>query len=195
MTVEIACKDAVFHFNKHHLVDPTTPMWTVKTGGKTMYVDHVESKLSWSTKETPDNPATKGSIKFKNALLTIDDNNYATFTDLTSSDLARLRAIKNNHARIMINSKFAEIKAWLKDNAVKHTPIKNVQGACGSQFYMCDIKHQDDLVMMALIFHNSYRVLQPNETYFRAYDDPELLRQLENDEYHDDDDNDNDNED
>ena len=53
---------------------------------------------------------------------------------------------------------------------------------------MCDIKHQDDLVMMALIFHNSYRVLQPNETYFRAYDDPELLRQLENDEYHDDDD-------
>ena len=195
MTVEIACKDAVFHFNKHHLVDPTTPMWIIKTGGKTYYVEHVEAKLPWSTKETPDNPATKGSIKFKNALLTIDDDNCATFTNLTSSDLARLRAIKNNYARIMIHTKFVEIKDWLKENSIKHSTIKTIQGACGSRFAMCDIKHQGDLVMMSLVFHGSYRVLQPNETYFRAYDDPELLRQLENDEYDDEYDDDNDDDD
>jgi len=195
MTVEIACKEAVFHFNKHHLVDPTTPMWTIKTGGKTLYVEHVTSNMAWSTKETPDNTATKGSLKFKNALLTIDDENCAMFSELTSADLARLRAMKRNYARILITSRFAEIASWLKDNAVKHSTIKNIQGSCGSRFAMCDIKRQEDLVMMALVFQGSYRVLQPNETYFRAYDDPELLRQLENDELDDRDDDEDDDED
>ena len=69
MTTEIACKDAVFHFNKHHLVDPATPPWTIKTGGKTYYVNHVECNLPWSTKETPDNASTKGAIKIKKALI------------------------------------------------------------------------------------------------------------------------------
>jgi hypothetical protein len=185
MTVEIACKEAVFHFNKHHLVDPTTPMWTIKTGGKTLYVEHVTSNMAWSTKETPDNTATKGSLKFKNALLTIDDENCAVFSELTSADLARLRAMKRNYARILITSQFTEIASWLKDNFIKHSTIKNIHGTCGSRFAMCDIKRQEDLVMMALVFHGNYRVLQPNETYFRAYDDPELLRQLENDEWDD----------
>jgi hypothetical protein len=41
-------------------------MWILKTKGKTYYVNHVDSSVGWSTKETPDNPHTKGSIKFKN---------------------------------------------------------------------------------------------------------------------------------
>jgi hypothetical protein len=42
-------------------------MWVIKAKGETYYVDHVdmESGVGFSTKETPDNPSTKGSIKFK----------------------------------------------------------------------------------------------------------------------------------
>ena len=58
----------VFHFNKHHLVDSSIPMWIVKHKGKTHYVDHLDSKVGFSTKETPDNPHTKGSLKFKGYL-------------------------------------------------------------------------------------------------------------------------------
>ena len=65
----------VFHFNKHHLVDSTTPMWIVKHKGKTHYVDHLDSNVGFSTKETPDNPSTKGSLKFKGYLsFSTEDN-------------------------------------------------------------------------------------------------------------------------
>lgn len=38
-----------------------------------MYVNHVTATAPWSTKETPDNPRTKGAIKFKNVDLTVND--------------------------------------------------------------------------------------------------------------------------
>jgi len=69
----MTCKEVVFHFNKKHLEDDTIPMWVVKAKGQTHYVKHVECNVGWSTKETPDNPSTKGSIKVKNCLLTIND--------------------------------------------------------------------------------------------------------------------------
>ncbi len=81
--IEYACKDVVFHFNKKHLEDPSIPMWVLKTHGETFYVDHVECQIPWSTKETPDNPHTKGSIKVKDALLQIDADNCATLTKLS----------------------------------------------------------------------------------------------------------------
>ena len=49
-------------------------MWVIKTKGETFYVNHVTSFIGWSTKETPDNDHTKGSLKFKNVELTIIDN-------------------------------------------------------------------------------------------------------------------------
>lgn len=57
----------IFHFNKKHLENPNIPMWVIKTKGQTYYVHHVEvdKGVGFSTKETPDNPSTKGSIKFK----------------------------------------------------------------------------------------------------------------------------------
>jgi hypothetical protein len=63
------------HFNKMHLQDPTIPMWTVKHKGETYYVNHVEVEpgIGFSTKETPENPHTKGSLKFKGRLK-IEDN-------------------------------------------------------------------------------------------------------------------------
>ncbi len=49
----------------------------LKTKGKTYYVKHVTANAPWSTKETPDNPSTKGSIKFKDVDVIIDDEQCA----------------------------------------------------------------------------------------------------------------------
>lgn len=53
-----------------HLQDSTVPMWTIKHKGNTYYVNHldVEPGVGFSTKETPDNPHTKGSLKIKGRL-------------------------------------------------------------------------------------------------------------------------------
>lgn len=50
--------------------DTNIPMWVVKSKGQTHYVHHVDvdKGVGFSTKETPDNPSTKGSIKFKGIL-------------------------------------------------------------------------------------------------------------------------------
>ena len=57
----------IFHFNKGFLQDPTIPMWVLKHKGETYYVDHVDIDpgVGFSTKETPENPHTKGSIMIK----------------------------------------------------------------------------------------------------------------------------------
>ena len=67
----------VFHFNKASLQDPTVAPWVVKAKGQSYYVKHVTATAPWSTKETPDNSHTKGSLKFKNVDLVIDDDNCA----------------------------------------------------------------------------------------------------------------------
>ncbi len=73
------CKNSeiVFHFNKKHLEDPSIPMWVIKCKGETHYVHHVnvDKGVGFSTKETPDNTSTKGSIKFKGILKIINDGN------------------------------------------------------------------------------------------------------------------------
>lgn len=72
----------VFHFNKAHLTNPEIPMWVIKSKGETYYVNHVEfSKgIGFKTKETPDNPHTKGSIVIKGQLKIeeIDNKKIAT---------------------------------------------------------------------------------------------------------------------
>jgi hypothetical protein len=73
-------RDIVFHFNKKHLQDSIIPMWILKHKGVTHYVDHVDVSegVGFSTKETPDNPHTKGSLKFKGKLEIALDNNIIT---------------------------------------------------------------------------------------------------------------------
>lgn len=68
--------EIVFHFNKKHLEDPNIPMWVIKSKGQTHYVHHVDvdKGVGFSTKETPDNPSTKGSIKFKGFLDLVYEN-------------------------------------------------------------------------------------------------------------------------
>ena len=67
----------IFHFNKAHLQDPSIPMWVLKHKGETYYVNHVEVEpgVGFKTKETPENPHTKGSIQIKGKLeITEKDN-------------------------------------------------------------------------------------------------------------------------
>lgn len=52
-------------------------MWVLKTNGKTFYIHHLDADCQWSTKETPDNEKTKGSLKFKNVHLSITDDGQA----------------------------------------------------------------------------------------------------------------------
>ena len=75
----MSCKEVIFHFNKGHLSDPTIPMWIVKAKGQTFYVNHLDCSIGFSTKETPDNPSTKGSLKFKNCTLRIEDGHAMIF--------------------------------------------------------------------------------------------------------------------
>lgn len=68
------CKEAVFHFNKASLTNPSVPPWVIKAKGETHYVKHVVCNAPWTTKETPDSPHTKGSIKIKDIDIVIEND-------------------------------------------------------------------------------------------------------------------------
>ena len=166
----------MFHFNKKHLEDETIPMWVIKTHGETFYVQHVDCTIPWSTKETPDNSHTKGSIKVKDALLQIDDDNCATLSKLNFVDKIRLRNQKLGITRIIVKEgqDHWKFKETIKQLKIKHGPIKGVGGACTSTFYITDILDKAQFTMLALAMSNSksFRVLMPNEGYYKYYDDP-----------------------
>ena len=176
--IEYACKDVVFHFNKAHLTDQTIPMWVLKFHGETLYVNHVDCTVPWSTKETPDNPHTKGSIKVKDCLLTINDANEATVSKLTIIDKVRLRNQKLGITRIIISENnwgAKKLKDALKENGFKHGPIKSIGGACSTTFYMADIFDKEDVTMLHLLLSDTdIRILKPNEGYYKYYDDPKF---------------------
>ena len=164
----------MFHFNKGHLQDQTIPMWVLKTHGESYYVHHVDCRLPWNTKETPDNPATKGSIKIKESLLTIDDENNATISELTIHDKARLNNAKKGITRITISGWGGnKLRELLKEKKIKHGPIKTIGGACTTTFYVTDIYNASDVTYLALMLTDTdFRKLMPNEGYYRMYDDP-----------------------
>jgi hypothetical protein len=177
MLVEYACKDLVFHFNKKHLEDPTIPMWVIKTHGETFYINHVESTMPWSTKETPENDRTKGSIKFKECLLTIDDSNCAKLAVLTIFDKIRLRNQKLGITRIRFSSQAFE--KHLETANIKHTPFKQMRGTCGSGFSICDLTDKKQLLLLQIQFPKDFRILMPNEDHYKAYDDVSLWSKLQ----------------
>ena len=181
--IEIDCKELVFHFNKGHLADPTIPMWVLKTKGKSYYVNHVDCQVPWSTKETPDNPSTKGSLKLKDCLLTINDENEATITNLTLADKTRLRNQRLGITRIMFDYGGDMYRA-LKENEFKHSPFKNVEGACGSEYTICDLLDKEEVTFAALKYR--FRILSANEGYYQAYDKKGTIYE----EYEDDEDDD-----
>lgn len=142
-------------------------MWVLKTHGETFYVNHVECNIPWSTKETPDNPHTKGSIKVRDALLRIDENNEATLDNLTIFDKIRLRNQKLGITRVIFRYG-SELHNALKLGEFKHSPFKNITGACSSPFVMCDMLEKSDVTFATLKY--DFRILMPNEAYYKAYD-------------------------
>lgn len=171
--LELACDDVIFHFNKKHLQDPTIPMWVLKAKGKSYYVEHVDCQCPWSTKETPDNDHTKGSIKIKNCLLTISDDNVATIAVLKESDKARLRNAEKGIVRIITTvGSTRRMQELFETMEIKHGPFKSVEGACGTDYYITDIYKREDFTALALAMPaHSFRELLPNEPYYSAYDD------------------------
>jgi len=159
----------VFHFNKKHLEDQTIPMWVLKFHGETLYVNHVDCTVAWSTKETPDNTHTKGSIKVKDVLLRINDANEAQISQLTLVDKFRLRNQKLGITRVMFSPNVAFHKA-LQNNEFKHGPLKHIRGACASSFVITDLTVKSEVTMALLKYSNQFRIVQPNETYYQQYD-------------------------
>lgn len=162
----------MFHFNKKHIENPTIPMWVIKAKGETYYVQHVDCSVPWSTKETPDNSHTKGSIKINNCLVTIGEDNTATISKLTIFDKIRLRNQEQGITRVILSRWITDFKDKLKSLDIKHGPIKRISGACSTTFYVCDIYDKEAVLMLQLALENSdMRILQPNESYYKMYDD------------------------
>lgn len=167
ITTEIACKDAVFHFNKKHLEDQTIPMWVVKAKGETYYVDHVTCELPWSTKETPKNSHTKGSIKIKKCLLTIDEDNCATLSHLSKEDEERLSG--NKKVIRVITEKYKQLEEQLNNaESDKWLPIQQYGGVCSTPKYVAEINCEKLLTLLQLVI-GDLRVLMPNEYYYFTY--------------------------
>jgi hypothetical protein len=68
----------VFHYNKKHNEDQTIPCWIVKHKGQSYYVNHLDSQVGFTTKETPDNEHTKGALQFKGKLTILEENGITT---------------------------------------------------------------------------------------------------------------------
>lgn len=73
----------MFHYNKKHNEDQTIPCWVIKTKGQTFYVNHLDSQVGFSTKETPDSTHTKGALQFKGALEIIVEDNGEIIAKIT----------------------------------------------------------------------------------------------------------------
>ena len=159
----------MFHFNKGHLTDPTIPMWVIKSHGVTFYVNHVTAEIPWSTKETPDNEKTKGSIKFKNCKLSIDEENCATLSKLGLLDRT-LKPPRIVHARI-ITSYGGTFHTALNKGEFKHSKIKNIEGGCGTSFIICDLLDKNQVLMASLKYAQNFRIMSPNEPYYKKYED------------------------
>lgn len=143
-------------------------MWVVKSHGVTFYVNHVTAEIPWSTKETPDNISTKGSIKFKRCKLVIDDDNCATLSKIGLLDK------KLPHPRLIFRIIFRNnsvVHKALREGEFEHTDFKHVSGGCGTSWSICDIIHEHDMTMLGLKYANLFRILTPNEPYYKAYDE------------------------
>lgn len=158
----------VFHFNKKHLEDATIPMWVLKIKGETYYVDHVDCRKGFSTKETPDNSHTKGAIKVRNCLVTFEADNTAVLTELTQEDRVRLGG---NQATRVITSAGGKLKSALAQMNATHSNIKTVGGGCGTLWFITDVYGRNAMLVLDLAMQGTdLRTLKANEDYYRLYE-------------------------
>jgi len=180
--LEYSCKDCVFHFNKKHLEDPSVPPWCIKSHGVTFYVNHVSAEIPWTTKETPDNPSTKGSIKFKDCKLSIDRDNNATLSKLGLLDRRLPHPFIANR---IIASNGGKFHTALLAGEFQHSEIKHVHGGCGSSFIICDLTDKNEALLAALKYAGQFRLLVPNEKYYFDYASGQEIWEYEDEELDD----------
>ena len=142
--------------------------------------DSVTADIPWSTKETPGNEKTKGSIKFKKCKLTIDtSDNTATISSLGITD-AWLKHPKRQAARIIFPA-YGSMHRALQAKEFEHSKIKEVQGSCGSSWAICDLLEEHELTMASLKYANKFRILAPNESYYLDYDSKKSIWERDED--------------
>ena len=95
------------------------------------------------------------------------ENNCATLTKLSTFDRIRLRNQRLGITRIIFEYGGPMHRA-LGANEFKHSTFKNVEGACGSSFVVCDLLKKEEASFAALKY--KFRTLAPNESYYQAYD-------------------------
>ena len=66
-------ESVVFNYNRKHNQDQSIPAWIVKHRGKAYYVNHLDSEVGFSTKESPMSEHTKGSLIFKGKLKIVEE--------------------------------------------------------------------------------------------------------------------------
>jgi hypothetical protein len=64
----------------------------------------------------------------------------------------------------------SEMHTALKNKEFKHSSFKIIAGACTSTFIVCDMLVKEE-VLFASLKYNDFRILQPNEGYYRQYDE------------------------
>lgn len=166
--IELACKEVVFHFNKKHLEDSSIPMWVLKTKGETYYVNHVDCRKGFSTKETPDNSHTKGAIKIRDCLVTFDAENTAVISELTQEDKIRIGG--KNFTRVITSSGMKLRNALTQMNAT-FSNIKSIGGGCSTTWYVTDVYGKNAMLMLDLAMQGTdLRTLKANEEYYRLYE-------------------------
>jgi len=163
--VEITARDVVFSFNKKHLEDPSIPMWKIAAKGESYYVDHVVCSIGWSTKESPDNSHTKGSIRVKNVHLRIDDENVAYINEATPEIWNR---IENKLIPVYILNESKSTSKLLESLKTDLGPIKRIVAVCSTTKLIVEIP-SEELVTLIALQTNDIRELKPNEDYYQMY--------------------------
>ncbi len=75
--LEMKSKRVDFSYNRGHNEFPFLPRWIVKMKGKTYYVDHIDSKVGFNTRELEEG-STRGMLRFNNCLISISADKVAT---------------------------------------------------------------------------------------------------------------------
>jgi hypothetical protein len=139
-------------------------MWKLASKGESYYVNHVTCSVPWSTKETPNNSHTKGSIKVKDCVVVIDDSNDAEIRPATAEDRIRDAAQKTVRVITAYGSKLKSAIA-----SMNHGAVKMAGGGCGTTWYITDIPSMKHFLLLQLQL-SDVRVLMPNEDYYKMYD-------------------------
>lgn len=77
--ITIEAKRVDFSYNRGHNEFAFLPRWIVKAKGQTFYVDHIDSKVGFNTREL-DEGSTRGMLRFNRCVVHISEERIATIT-------------------------------------------------------------------------------------------------------------------